>query len=500
MYAVILTVPRVAALRPAAAPAIIKSLLTQRGLESRILDINLDFHTVQRNQWGESQWKIIDEYFFNPSVVLPNEVNALYQQWIDQWVRTILDLESQWLFVSVFTWQAQIFTRDFLKAWRSATHTPVVIGGQGLIREENGSFASCPSFAHELKKQGLIAHWIRGEIETTIDAFIAGKYDAPGIDSDIMAPVSDVNDHPMMDFDDFEIVKYQSGYASGVLPMETSRGCIRSCVFCDIPSMHGGYRYKKGDRLADEMIHYYEKYQVKDFFFHDALCNGSVKDFRVFNQRLIAYYQDHELPDRAFKYSSHYIVRDQNLMPEKDFELMGKAGGETMVIGVESGSDRIKVQMKKGFTNADLDYNMAMFSRYGINAYFAIVVGFPTETQQDFQDTLDMLTRYQRYVADGTIIGVNFGTTFTMEEGTPIWNDYKKFDIVGINNNRPRGPDWRCKSNPELTYKERINRRIQAQEHAVALGYTFWKGDDQLRILMDKYKERLARLAGVIHQ
>jgi hypothetical protein len=42
-------------------------------------------------------------------------------------------------------------------------------------------------------------------------------------------------------------------------------------------------------------------------------------------------------------------------------------------------------------------------------------------------------------------------------------------------------------------------RRIQAQEHAVSLGYTFWKGDDQLKIMMDKYQERLAKLAGVIH-
>jgi len=50
-----------------------------------------------------------------------------------------------------------------------------------------------------------------------------------------------------------------------------------------------------------------------------------------------------------------------------------------------------------------------------------------------------------------------------------------------------------------LTYKQRIMRRIKAQEHAVNLGYTFWKGDDQMKVMMDKYQERLAKLAGVIH-
>ena len=42
-------------------------------------------------------------------------------------------------------------------------------------------------------------------------------------------------------------------------------------------------------------------------------------------------------------------------------------------------------------------------------------------------------------------------------------------------------------------------RRIEAQEYATSLGYTFWKGDDQLKLLMDNYTTRLNRLAGVIH-
>jgi hypothetical protein len=31
------------------------------------------------------------------------------------------------------------------------------------------------------------------------------------------------------------------------------------------------------------------------------------------------------------------------------------------------------------------------------------------------------------------------------------------------------------------------------------LGYTFWKGDDQLKTLMDKYQERLARIQELVH-
>jgi len=497
LFAAILTVPRVAPVRPAAGVAIIKSLLKQRGQPSRIFDINLDFHTEFRSRHGDAIYWAVDDYYFNDNRQLDAEAQAAYDSWCLDWVQTVTQSRPRWLMISVFTWQSQKFTRDFLTVWKTQTAIPVIVGGQGLIREENGSFSSRPHFAHELRDLGLIDHWIRGEAETTIDHIIAGDFDQPGIDTDFMAPRSNVNDHAYMDFDDFDIPRYHSGYELGVLPMETSRGCVRNCVFCDIPTMQGGFRFKKGQRLFDEMIHYHETYRVRDFFFHDALCNGSVKDFRIFNQSLVTYYKQRDLPFRHLKYSSHYIVRGE--MKEDDYRLMGEAGAETMVIGVESGSDRVREHMRKGFTSADLDYTMEMFCRHGITAYFLLVVGFPTETEQDFQATLDMLTRYQPYVASGTIIGVNLGTTLTIEEGSPIWNEYGEFNIVGRDGDRPRGPDWMCVDNPDLTYRERIMRRIRAQEHAVQLGYTFWKGDDHLKILMDNYQNRLNRLAGVIH-
>lgn len=502
LFAVILTVPRVAALRPSAAPAIIKGIIKSKGLDSQALDINLDFHDTFRNRYSDHLYNTIDDYFFNHQKELTIEQKDAYNEWMYEWAKRIKELNPKYVFISVFTWQAQRFTRDFLTIWKTRSNIPVIIGGQGLTKEENGSYSNKPEFAHELHDKKLIRYWIRGEAETTIPAIIDGKFNTPGINTDTMAPRSDVNEHNFMDFSDYDIKKYHSGYEQGVLPTETSRGCVRNCVFCDIPTWHGKYRFKKGQRLSDELIHYYEQYQVKDFFFHDALCNGSVKDFKIFNQNLIDYYNEHELSNRHFKYSSHFIVRSEKAMPEENFELMGRAGAESMVVGVESGSDKVKVDMRKGFTNADLDYNIKMFSKYGINIYILLIVGFPTETRQDFNDTLDLLKRYQPYVADGTVIGVNLGTTLTIEEGAPIWNEYEKLDIVGVGNHRPHGPDWKCTSNPELTYKERILRRIEAQEHATKLGYTFWKGDDQLKLLMDNYKTRmegLNKLAGVIH-
>ena len=499
IQAVILTIPRVAPVRPAAAPAIIKNILNGLGVSSKILDINIDYFDRFKNSTPPDIFNEIDEYLFVKNKTLNNDARAVFDQFIDSWIDRVQHFEPQKLFVSVFSWQAQRFSEEFLRRFRKVSSAEVVIGGQGLIREENGSYAAVPHFAHYLKQQGLIDHWVRGEAETTVPEIIAGNYSAPGIDTDFLAKYSDVKQHGYMDFSDFEIQQYQSGYENGVLPMETSRGCVRNCVFCDIPTMQGGYRYKRGSQLAAEMIHYYETYGVRDFFFHDALCNGSIKDFREFNQKLIEYYNKHELGHRYFHYSSHAIVHTARAMPPQDFELMARAGADTMCIGIETGSDRVREHMKKNFSSADLDYNMSQYSQHNMQVYMLLIVGFPTETREDFEQTLDMLTRYQPYVADGTIIGVNLGTTLTIEQGTEMYDRPETLRIIGINGARPQGPDWRCEDNPTLTYKERIMRRLEAQEHAMNLGYTFWKGDDQVKTMMDKYQERLAKLSGVIH-
>lgn len=497
--AVILTIPRVAPVRPAAAPAIIKSILNGLNVSNRVLDINLDYWDSFKQSVDLETFSLIDDFLFVKNKILEGHSKTVFENYLDTWIDKILSHEPEKLFISIFSWQAQKFAEELLKRLRPRSQIEVVVGGQGLINEENGSYSAVPIFAHYLKQAGLIDHWIRGEAEITIPHIIAGRYDVPGIDTDFLAERSNIKEHGFMDFGDFDIRRYQSGYATGVLPMETSRGCVRNCVFCDIPTMQGGYRFKTGRQLAEEMIHYYETYQVTDYFFHDALCNGSVRDFREFNQTLLEYYKQHDLPERSFKYSSHAIVHSERNFKPHDFEVMGRAGADTMVIGVETGSDRVLKHMCKNFTIADLNYNMAEYSRNKIQVYFLIIVGFPTETREDFELTLKLLADNQPYVADGTIIGVNLGTTLTIEEGTALYDHPEKLRIVGINGARPQGTDWRCEDNPELTYKERIVRRLEAQEYAMDLGYTFWKGDDQIKTMTDKYQERIRRLAGVIH-
>lgn len=490
MENLILSVPTITPARPSLAPGIIKTIIQKQGYTARVVDINIHFWNDYRDRYGNDSFFELDNYFgVADRVALSQEVSEHYEEWSNEWVERICEMKPKHIFVSVFTWNAQRFTFDFLQKLKPATDAKIIIGGQGIgeIREQT-SFIGPPYYAIFMKEKGLIDHWIKGEAEKTIPLIVDGIYQGPGIDSNDYAPLANMREEILPDFTDVDIKSYHSGDPNGVLPIEISRGCVRKCNFCDWPNAAGGFRVKTGSQLFEEVKHQHEAHGIRNFYFVDALMNGSVKEFNKFNELLLEYYKEKGHADRFIQYSGHFIIRENSReWGVKDIELMGRAGASIMVVGIESGSDSVRKAMNKGFTTADIDFHMKEFVKYGVSLYMLMMAGYPTETDDDHQQTLDLIRRYQQYVANGTVAGINFGQTFVIEEGAPIYAHPEQLDLKGINGKKPQNMFWHNPHNPTLTYKKRIQRRIEAQELAAELGYPIWRGDFQLTHLMNTY-------------
>lgn len=170
---------------------------------------------------------------------------------------------------------------------------------------------------------------------------------------------------------------------------------------------------------------------------------------------------------------------------------MAKAGCQNMMIGVETGSDEVRAHMQKKFTNAELDFVIGQFSENNLNCFFSMISGYPTETKQNFDDTLDMFSRYQKYALDGTIIGLNLGATLSIDEGTALYDDMKEYGYLMLHdsdNSSRVGINWVNPQNLELTLEERIKRRIDLQEFVMDRGFVVWNGDTHLKRLMKSYE------------
>lgn len=488
---VILSVPRIAPVRPSSAPAMLKAMCNQVNKSSQVLDLNQDFF-INFSKNHPAIAKDIDEYFIQFNLQLSETSKEAYRCWIQAWLQQVLMYTPDVVAISVFSWQSQRFVLDLLEQLRPIYAGTIIIGGQGLVNSQNmSSHWTAPTYAQTLLDQGLIDYYLKGETEDTFPRFLLGERNLPGLNNGQNSVLEDLSMAPLMDFSDIDINNYQNGYQGGVLPVESCRGCVRSCAFCEMSAEHGYYRGKEGSLLAKEIIHYHITTGARHFYFHDDLINGNLKDFNQFLDYILNYYKENNLPNRYFTFSGYWIVRSEKQFNMSAFERFYNAGGETLVTGVETGSDRLRKVMRKGFTNKDLEFNLECISRLKMKFYFMLIAGLPGEQSEDFDETIHALTNWQKYVATGAIIGINLGTTATIEPGTDIYNNYQKYNLVGLKGRRPEGINWMSLETPELDYKERVRRRVILQEHVLKLRYPLWKGDDHLRIILDKYKENI---------
>ena len=216
----------------------------------------------------------------------------------------------------------------------------------------------------------------------------------------------------------------------------------------------------------------------------DSLINGNQKNFRELAHILADYRKE---KDADFTITGQYITRNGDSESQEYYDLISAAGFKILETGIESGSEAVRWHMGKKFTNRDVDMLMERLSKAGIKAILLLIIGYPTETQQDFQDTIDMLSRYKPYVDDGTIIEAVLGGTQHIQPNTALGRDPNVI-IEKDSEGRLDFFNWQYKLNPSLTFKERIRRRIVIMEHAQKLGFISPTNNQEIEILKKRWE------------
>jgi radical SAM superfamily enzyme YgiQ (UPF0313 family) len=183
-----------------------------------------------------------------------------------------------------------------------------------------------------------------------------------------------------------------------------------------------------------------------------------------------------------------FIARSKTQMPPEDFTLMKKGGGNMVSIGIESASESVRTHMKKGFSNEDMWYTYEQCKNNNIKMGLMMLVGYPTETKEDFQETLLMLEQLKArgYFEINPVNGfkyvrrISFGPTMQIYEGMPLTTMSMDLHDDASNN-------WVYKNN---NIRVRIIRLLQAYAKLEELGYneTWWMINRRNKNLQDEYE------------
>lgn len=462
---VIAIVPQIL-FEPLHGPALLKAVIQEAGFTCRVVDWNIDlWQRIGKNNKWDVLWDLKDLTFRKR-----DKFDKVWQEIKSDitkvWIRSLQSLNPRWLGVTLFSNRNMFMAEKIIQiVRRKLPNTKIVIGGPyarlGFKKFNNPR---------------LVDAYILGEGELPIIGLLKGDVDTPGLNDNPPQWIEDLNALPFPDYSDYDFSLYprsQKTFGSkdsenmglNLLSITGSRGCINKCSYCDNCSLSPKFRYRKGEDIAQEMIFLRKKYKsIRSIVFTDCLINGNIKELRKFSQTLIDYCQKNNIP--PLKWSGQFVCRSKNQMTANDYKLIKQAGLLCLSIGIESGSEKVRRDMNKNFSNGDIDFMLRQCENNIIEMHLQFIVGYPRETEENFQETLDFFSRYSDLAKSGLIRSVILGPTCCILKGSPLHEKQKQ---IGITYDKLGHWVYRKAGN---TMETRIKRWFRLKKHCEKLGYS----------------------------
>jgi len=320
----------------------------------------------------------------------PEDFYNQYRTHVDAWVERILAHDPDILGFSVWgtTKMASLLLAEKVK--KRDPRKIVVFGG-----------FDCSLVGEEYIKSPHVDAVVRGEGELTLldlaDAVretgslrpAAGalvKAGGSAVDGGWRPEIEDINELPFPDYSDYPGVEEE-------LPLATSRGCMWRCRYCNVFEHMKKARVRSAENLYAEMRHHLERLpQVRRFGIGDA--NG-IMDVDMWD-RLSDIIMAGGKPVSFSLWAS--------LRPRPGAELLKKmrrAGCTAIGYGIETGSPRMKKAFGKSyFSMEEASEALRDTHNAGIGTSINVIVGFPGETEEDFNDTMRWIEQNAKHIGE----------------------------------------------------------------------------------------------------
>jgi len=162
----------------------------------------------------------------------------------------------------------------------------------------------------------------------------------------------------------------------------TSRGCPYQCHFCASHNVWGNVvRFRSIKNVLEEIKELKSKYLIKNINFMDDSFTMDKKYLSEFCQVLI---------ENNLDITWSCLTRI-NIISDEIIALMKRAGCAKVDIGIESGNQRVLDLINKGITLRQIRDAVKILRQNKMYWSGFFMFGFPTETEEEIMDTLNLL-------------------------------------------------------------------------------------------------------------
>lgn len=396
----------------------IASYLMARGLEVKVSDFSIElYHSLSQDKKF-----IMDSGAFHINWINTDSYNKYVQEIISPFILryAIQILKSKASIIGFSVLSTNILpTLDLIRILKAKDpNLTIILGGPLVTRyegapwviEQEGIDFIIPDEGEESCYELVQALIDKKDDFSDIKGLIYKK-DGVVIDTGKRELIANINEIPYPNYQFFPLDKYKD-YK---IPLLGSRGCIFKCSFCSETILWKRYRFRSADNIVDEMKHHIKKYENRYFYIVDSLINGNMKELVKMCEQIIK-------EGLQVRWGGKASIRIQ--MTTEVLALMAKAGCVDLQYGIESGSPKVVRDMRKGFTIPIAKKVLQETYNAGIFTSCFFLVGFPTESKENYQETKDFLSEIESYIHE-IIPGYGMG----LQPGSEVFEDPEKFGI-----------------------------------------------------------------------
>ena len=207
----------------------------------------------------------------------------------------------------------------------------------------------------------------------------------------VARPMQDLNTFPAHDYSLIPVERYFALKRARQIDYISSQGCRFRCAFCADPAVFArGWTGLAPERIGDEVSN---------------TCIGAIgmddlafQDETFFTQapRVDALAEQFLRRNLPITWTATLRADQACRLGDDLFAKTVRSGLRRVMVGVESGSQEMLDRLQKDMKLEQVRTTAEMCTRHGVGAIFNFIVGFPGESEQSMQATLELAKTLRR--------------------------------------------------------------------------------------------------------
>jgi len=207
-------------------------------------------------------------------------------------------------------------------------------------------------------------------------------------------PMHDLTTFRPMDYSLFPVERYYALKGKRQLDYITSQGCLFRCAFCADPFVYGRkWKAIPPERVGAEIEAAWRRWPFDDVNFQD-------ETFFTYPEHVAGIADEFIRRKLPVTWAATMRADQCARLSDEVFEKCRRSGLRRVLVGVEAGHEETLKRIRKDITLEQVFFTAERCRKAGVKVQFPFIVGFPGESEESVQASLDVAKRLRAMSPD----------------------------------------------------------------------------------------------------